>query len=77
VVRRAYNGEKLITLDDKERLLNDSMLVIADVEKAIGLAGVMGGANTEISSDDTRNVLLESATFDRGMYTYDSKNTGA
>ena len=75
VVRRAYKGEKLITLDDKERLLNDSMLVIADVEKAIGLAGVMGGANTEISSE-TRNVLLESANFDRGCIRLTAKALG-
>jgi len=75
VVRRAYDGEKLVTLDDKERLLNDNMLVIADTEKAIGLAGVMGGANTEIS-DDTRNVLLESATFDRGSIRMTAKTLG-
>ena len=63
VVRRARDGELLTTLDEVERKLTGDMLVIADPERAIGLAGVMGGANTEID-DSTVNVLLESATFD-------------
>lgn len=75
VVRRARDGEKLVTLDDKERLLTSDMLVIADVEKAIGLAGVMGGANTEIT-DGTRNILLESALFDRGCIRKTAKALG-
>ena len=62
IVRRAYAGERLTTLDDVDRELDDDMLVIADPEKAIGLAGVMGGGNTEITKK-TVNVLLESATF--------------
>lgn len=62
IVRRAGIGEKLTTLDDTERKLDTEMLVIADPDRAIGLAGVMGGANSEIS-DSTNTVLLESATF--------------
>jgi phenylalanyl-tRNA synthetase beta chain len=63
VVRRAGAGERLVTLDGQERELTDSMLVIADPEHAIGLAGVMGGANTEVAQA-TERVLLESAYFD-------------
>ncbi|NQW16490.1 MAG: phenylalanine--tRNA ligase subunit beta [Chloroflexi bacterium] len=62
VVRRSYAGEQLTTLDGVQRELAPDTLVIADPEKSIGLAGVMGGANSEIS-DSTVNVLLESATF--------------
>ncbi len=63
IVRRAEEGEKIITLDDKERKLDNEVLVIADSEKAIGLAGVMGGANSEVTGETT-NVFLESAYFD-------------
>jgi len=63
IVRRAKLGEKLTTLDDKERTLDTEMLLIADSERGIGLAGVMGGANSEIS-ESTTNVILESATFE-------------
>jgi len=62
IVRRAKQGEKLTTLDDVERKLEGEMLVISDPERSIGLAGVMGGANSEIS-ESTQTVLLESATF--------------
>ena len=62
VVRRAAAGEKFTTLDDQERTLTSDMLLIADEQKGIALAGVMGGANTEIR-DDTRDVLIESAYF--------------
>ncbi len=64
IVRRADLDEKMTTLDDVERDLNPSMLVIADAHRAVALAGVMGGAETEISSSTTTNVLLESANFD-------------
>jgi phenylalanyl-tRNA synthetase beta chain len=63
VVRRAAKGEKLTTLDGVERTLNAEMLVIADTERAIAVAGVMGGEDTEIS-DRTTDVLIESAYFD-------------
>jgi phenylalanyl-tRNA synthetase beta chain len=60
-VRRAKN-EKLVMIDGKERLLTESMLVIADAEKAQGVGGVMGGQESEVS-ENTTNVLLESAYF--------------
>src|SRR6267378_3518464 len=63
IVRRANFDERMTTLDAVERQLNPSMLVIADATRAIAIAGVMGGAETEISSA-TKNVLLESANFD-------------
>jgi phenylalanyl-tRNA synthetase beta chain len=62
VVRRAAAGERLRTLDGQERTLSDSMLVIADPARAIAVAGVMGGAATEVGGGTTR-VLLESAYF--------------
>jgi phenylalanyl-tRNA synthetase beta chain len=62
VVRPAIEGEKFITLDGQEQVLHPPMLLIADVEKAIGIAGVMGGRNSEMT-DATTDLLLESATF--------------
>ena len=63
VVREACTGEKLVTLDDEERELETSDLVIAVADKPVALAGVMGGAATEISSQ-SRRVVLEAAVFD-------------
>lgn len=63
VVRRASAGEKLKTLDGVERTLTTDMLVIADAEKAVALAGIMGGEESEISTQTT-DVLIESAYFD-------------
>ena len=63
VVRRAKDGEQLTTLDEQEHTLTNKMLVIADNDKAIGLAGIMGGLNSEIL-DDTTTVVFESANFD-------------
>ncbi|HEY8415595.1 MAG TPA: phenylalanine--tRNA ligase subunit beta, partial [Thermaerobacter sp.] len=63
VVRPAREGERLVTLDGRERRLAAGDLVIADPERAIGLAGVMGGENSEVSAS-TRAVLLEAAWFD-------------
>ena len=62
VVRMAKNGEKLTTLDDNERTLDENDIVIATPEKSIGLAGVMGGLETEVTKD-TKNIIIESAIF--------------
>ncbi|HXG05236.1 MAG TPA: phenylalanine--tRNA ligase subunit beta, partial [Candidatus Binatia bacterium] len=62
IARRARAGERLVTLDGQERMLAEGMLVIADPERAVGLAGVMGGADTEVGPATTR-VLLEAAYF--------------
>ena len=63
VVRKAENGEKFVTLDGQERELDDTMLMICDGKKAIGLAGIMGGENSMIT-DDVKTMLFEAATFD-------------
>ncbi|HKT58400.1 MAG TPA: phenylalanine--tRNA ligase subunit beta [Gemmatimonadales bacterium] len=63
VVRRARPGESVVTLDDVERRLTPEMVAIADGEGVIGIAGVMGGANTEVSFE-SRDLLLEAAVWD-------------
>ncbi|OUN13712.1 phenylalanine--tRNA ligase subunit beta [Flavonifractor sp. An9] len=63
IVRRAEEGEELTTLDGQVRKLNANHLVIADEHRAVGLAGIMGGENSEIV-DDTMDVVFESACFD-------------
>ena len=63
IVRRAADGEELTTLDGNVRKLTHNMLVIADDTRAVGLAGIMGGENSEIV-DDTVDVVFESANFD-------------
>lgn len=63
VVRRARDGEVMRTLDGQDRTLDPSMLVIADAERPVAVAGVMGGANSEIT-EGTRAILFESACFD-------------
>src|SRR5207253_330466 len=63
VARRAHKEEKLRTLDGVERTLTADDLVIADGERAVGLAGIMGGEETEVSAS-TKNVLLEAANFE-------------
>jgi phenylalanyl-tRNA synthetase beta chain len=62
IVKSASNGEKFTTLDGKERILDDSMLLICDSTKPIAIAGVMGGENSEINNN-TKNILIESAYF--------------
>ncbi len=63
VVRRANKNETMETLDGVSRNLDDSMLVIADDEKGVALAGVMGGADSEVT-ENTKTILVESANFD-------------
>ena len=64
IVRRAENGEKIITLDEKELTLNNDNLVICDGAKPVALAGIMGGLNSEIK-DATKGVVFECAKFKR------------
>lgn len=63
VVRMAEEGEKLTTLDETERTLSNTDIVIADDTHAVGLAGVMGGLETEVEPN-TKNIIIESAIFD-------------
>ena len=63
IVRMAEEGEKLVTLDGNERILNKTDIVIADNTHSVGLAGVMGGLETEVEPD-TKNIIIESAIFD-------------
>lgn len=63
IVRMAENGEKLTTLDEVERTLDENDIVIATEQSAIGLAGVMGGLTTEVENY-TKNIIIESAIFD-------------
>ncbi len=64
IVRRALKDETITTLDGKERALTENMLMIADQENATGIAGVMGGEESEIT-EDTKTVMFEIASFDR------------
>jgi phenylalanyl-tRNA synthetase beta chain len=66
MVRRAKEGESIVTLDGIERKLVPSILVIADAQKPVAIAGIMGGRDTQITRD-TKNILLESAHFDMGI----------
>lgn len=63
IVRRANDGETFTTLDGQERKLDSSMLMICDAEKAVGIAGIMGGENSKIT-DDVHTMLFEAACFD-------------
>ncbi|WP_028593040.1 phenylalanine--tRNA ligase subunit beta [Paenibacillus assamensis] len=74
-VRMAREGETLVTLDGQERKLEPHMLVIADAEKAIALAGVMGGENSEVT-EATVDIVLESAKFDGGIVRKTSRQLG-
>lgn len=62
IIRQAHEGEKMVTLDGTERTFSKEDILICDPEKAIGIAGVMGGFDTEVTSE-TKNILLESAVF--------------
>ena len=74
-VRRAKEGERITTLDEQERVLTNEMLVIADEEKAVAVAGVMGGMNSEIEKD-TQMVVFESAVFKGGNVRLTAKKLG-
>ena len=75
VVRRAKDGEEIVTLDDQTRVLNNENLLITNGKTGVALAGVMGGANTEVN-DNTKNVLLEAAYFDPQTIRKAVKQTG-
>jgi phenylalanyl-tRNA synthetase beta chain len=75
VVRRADDGEVMVTLDDVERTLSGDMLVIADGERSVAVAGVMGGANSEVT-DQTTSILLESASFNPASIHYTGRILG-
>lgn len=74
-VRRAKEGEKIITIDGVERKLDPSILIIADEKKPIAIAGIMGGKDTEVSATTT-NILLESAHFDMTLVRRASRKLG-
>ena len=74
-VRRAKNNEKITTLDKQERILDENDLVISDEKKAVAIAGVMGGLNSEIESD-TNTVVFESAVFYGGAVRKTAKKVG-
>lgn len=73
VVRDAKENEKIITLDDKERVLSKGDIVITDGNKPVCIAGVMGGLNTEVD-DSTKTILIESAIFDATSIRYTANN---
>ncbi len=75
VIRRAYNKEAFTSLDGTDLTLGEDALVIADAKKAVALAGIMGGGNSEVS-ETTRNVVLESACFDPFTVRKGSKKYG-
>ena len=75
VVRRAKNDEKFVTLDGQERTMDDQVLMICDGEKAVGIAGIMGGENSMIT-DNVKTVLFEAACFDGTNIRLSSKRIG-
>ncbi len=62
IARRARSGERIMLINEEEKVLDEKILVIADAEKPVGIGGIMGGKETEIS-ENTRNILLEAANF--------------
>ena len=75
IVRRAAEGEKIVTLDEREFTLSTDNLVICDAARPVALAGIMGGLNSEIT-DATSEVLFEAAKFDRGNVRRTSRSLG-
>ena len=75
IVRNAHKGEKFVTLDGQEREMDDSVLMICDGEKAVGIAGIMGGENSMIT-DNVQTMLFEAACFDGTNIRKSSKKVG-
>ena len=75
VVRRAGKDEKFVTLDGQERIMDENVLMICDGEKAVGIAGIMGGENSMIT-DDVKTILFEAACFDGTSIRLSSKRIG-
>ena len=75
IVRRAEDGEVIKTLDEQDRQLTNNDLVIADGKRAVAIAGVMGGFNSEVK-DDTTTVIFESATFDAASVRLTAQRVG-
>ena len=75
VVRRAEKDEKFVTLDGQERTMDENVLMICDGEKAIGIAGIMGGENSMIT-DDVKTMMFEAACFDGTNIRLSSKRVG-
>ena len=75
VVRRAGKDEKFVTLDGQERIMDENVLMICDGEKAVGIAGIMGGENSMIT-DEVKTVLFEAACFDGTSIRLSSKRIG-
>ncbi|NTV29930.1 MAG: phenylalanine--tRNA ligase subunit beta [Candidatus Omnitrophica bacterium] len=75
IVRRAKKGEKIITLDEVERELDESILVIADARKPVAIAGIMGGRDTGVTAT-TKKILLEAAFFDLGVVRRGARRLG-
>lgn len=75
IVRRAAKDEKFVTLDGQERIMDDSVLMICDGEKAVGIAGIMGGENSMIT-DQVQTMLFEAACFDGTNIRLSSKKVG-
>ena len=75
IVRNAQKGEKFVTLDGQEREMDDSVLMICDGEKAVGIAGIMGGENSMIT-DNVQTMLFEAACFDGTNIRKSSKKVG-
>lgn len=75
IVRRALAGETFVTLDGQERKLDESVLMICDAEKPVGIAGIMGGENSMIT-DNVKTMLFEAACFDGANIRLSSKKIG-
>lgn len=75
IVRKAIRGESMVTIDGSTCLLTEDMLVIADSQRPVAIAGIMGGRDTEVS-DTSKNILLESAFFNPGNIRRTSRKLG-